>query len=163
MLALVVANIAFFALTPVDEKKSQAANTANDIVEESFAHWVAFMPDLEDAQRADPQTFGVHSDPPPVDFVEVVDGQPSAKLSMIAGRCGIGQYAIRNTNDFVHYMPERLFAGHLSEKQRDCLKLQLPDGYKLAQLAEPTKPSLIAWSADLSKLSVYESANAQTH
>jgi hypothetical protein len=121
------------------------------------------MPDFESSQRTNPQAFGVHSEQLPNDPINVVDGQPVSRLSMIAGQCKLEQYSIRNSNDFDRYMPERLFARRLSEDQQICLLENLQEGYRLSQLTSPTKPSQLSWSTDLSSLTENESANAQTY
>ena len=157
VLVLVLINVAFFTLRQSDANGEAPIESSNPQPEEVAANWVAFMPDFEASQRSDPQVFGVHEGPPPNDPIIIVDGEPTSRLSMVAGKCEIDNYAVRNSNDSDNYMPERLFVQNLSAEQKICLSSNLPQSYKLSRLKEPTKPSQILWSADLSSLIADES------
>ena len=154
---LILANVAFFTLRQGDPNDDPLIGSSFDEPDEVAANWVAFMPDFEASQRSDPQVFGVHEGPPPNGPTLMVNGEPVSRLSMVAGECELGSYAIRNSNDFDSYMPERLFIQNLTEEQEACLSSNLPKGYKLSRLTDTTKPSQISWSTDLSSLPADES------
>jgi hypothetical protein len=161
VLLLLAANTAFFVFKFSETGASSSIEGSGQDIEDAAANWVAFAPDFEAAQRADPQKFGVHEGATPIGRPEVIDGQQVSQLSSIAGQCAIERYVIRNRNDSDEFMPDRLFAYNLSSDQQDCLLESLPDGYRLARLSIPIRPSRVSWSQDLSSLIANEGANAQ--
>ena len=156
-LVLVLMNVAFFTLRQSDGNGEAPTESSNPEPKEIAANWVAFMPHFEASQQSDPQVFGVHEGPPPNNPTVMVGGEPTSHLSMVAGKCEIDNYAVRNSNDSDNYMPERLFVQNLSAEQKICLSSNLTQSYKLSRLIKPTKPSQILWSADLSSLIADES------
>ena len=160
---LIGVNAVYFVSVKRSEESTVSDEASNEIAEESVANWVAFAPKIESSQLSDPRRFGMHSDPPPFDAFDTVDGQQVSRFAMLAGACRLQDYAIRNRNDSSEWMPERLFARRLSGEEQECLRQNLPDGYQLSKLISPTKPSQISWSEDLTNLISSESANAQAH
>jgi len=167
IIVLFLANVTFFVVklgrnNALDQKASHGVE-----IEEVESGWVAFMPELEASQRADPIQFGYFWDgpirPPPVASTVLVDGSAVSALSMIAGQCGLEQYSIRNKNDNLFWMPERLFAQHLSSDQQQCLMDGLPEGYQISQLNSPVMPSQVPWSLDLSGLGAKELPKASVN
>jgi len=161
--ALVLANVAFFTLKTTSESAGVSTKVSEAGIQEFPADWVAFMPSFESSQRADPVVFGTHSPlPSQLRFDVLVDGQPVSRLSFLAGRCGVEQYAIRNSNDAGgDYMPDRLFAQSLSRDQQECLRANLPNGYQLSELSKALLPSHTSWSTDISKLIVDASGETE--
>ena len=160
---LIGVNAVYFVSVKRSEEPTVSDEASYEMFEESFANWVAFAPKIESSQLSDPRRFGMHSDPPPFDAFDTVDGQQVSRFAMLAGECRIQDYAIKNSNDSSEWMPERFFARRLSGKEQECLRQNLPDGYQLSKLISPTKPSQISWSKDLTNLISSETANAQTH
>jgi hypothetical protein len=146
-------NVAYITYISFSAETAVESSLSTDGHEDSTTRWVAYMPELEASLRTDPlKGTGLHSplDPRFLNLFERVDGELVNRLSMIAGECHIASYSIRNANDISRWMPDRLFARELSRKQQDCLASHLPNGYVLAELRLPLKPSRVPSSTDLS-------------
>ena len=155
VVVLATANIVYFA-----------TRDNSDSSDEIEAKWVAYMPDLEASQREHPENLLRSShinDSRYPQMYEVREEKTLPVFSRIAGECRVEAYSIRSMTDYPGQMPDRLFLSELSADQRSCVAGKLPAGYALAELTEPTKPSRIGWTDDLSKRTVSLDANAQTY
>lgn len=111
------------------------------------------MPKLEAYQRENPSNLlrSSHVNDPRYPEMYELDGKSTLPVfSRIAGECSVSAYSIRSMNGFPGQMPDRFFLADLTSKQRTCVAAKLPEGYNLARLKNPTHPSEVEWSEDLS-------------